>query len=194
MDPVPAPNPDPGSERREPKPGRFRAITRPGPYFRRGRSTDHRGRPVKLYGLPHEDFRDPSELPLEVRQRIGFRLADNERRLGRYAGIAVTAALLAVIAVAVLAGDYLANAANLSSEDLGYLAVYVLFAGIPLLIVLFIFTPRRESPLIRAFLAEGRCPSCAYDMKGIRRADDQLAACPECGAAWRMPRRHFAGT
>lgn len=36
-------------------------------------------------------------------------------------------------------------------------------------------------------LAEGRCPSCGYDLTRIAPEPDRCSVCPECGAAWRLP-------
>ncbi len=163
-------------------------------------NTDHRGRPVKLYGPPTGGsalLRDQGDLRYDEKRRIEIRLTgknNRQRRLvvvGSLIAIPVTLGLLVGVPIA---GDRIADAAGLSMDDLYDAGVYVLVGGIIVLVLLFLLGKRtsHESPVVKAFLLEGRCPSCAYDLKGVRRAADRLAQCPECGAAWRMPRRYFA--
>lgn len=44
----------------------------------------------------------------------------------------------------------------------------------------------RAASLVRAMLAEWRCPSCAYDLRHLKAHEDGCVICPECGAAWRV--------
>jgi hypothetical protein len=50
---------------------------------------------------------------------------------------------------------------------------------------------RAGSPEVvrEAMLAEKRCPSCAYSLAGMVAAEDSCVVCPECGGAWRLPKR-----
>jgi hypothetical protein len=48
--------------------------------------------------------------------------------------------------------------------------------------------PKAGRVLIAAgLIREGRCASCAYDLRSTPRDADGLAPCPECGAAWPAP-------
>jgi hypothetical protein len=42
-----------------------------------------------------------------------------------------------------------------------------------------------EVAITAALRAEGRCPSCAYDLAQLASESDGLVTCPECGARWR---------
>lgn len=44
----------------------------------------------------------------------------------------------------------------------------------------------RAASLVRAMLAEWRCPSCAYDLRHLNAHEDGCVICTECGAAWRV--------
>ena len=37
-----------------------------------------------------------------------------------------------------------------------------------------------------------RCPCCLYDLKALRPEPDGCTTCPECAAAWHLPRRTHA--
>lgn len=45
----------------------------------------------------------------------------------------------------------------------------------------------RTRGIVRGLLAEGRCATCGYDIRGCRAEADGCTVCPECGAAWRVP-------
>jgi hypothetical protein len=45
---------------------------------------------------------------------------------------------------------------------------------------------RVTAVMSRTLLSEHRCPSCAYDLTGLR-PDDGFSVCPECLSAWRLP-------
>jgi hypothetical protein len=38
--------------------------------------------------------------------------------------------------------------------------------------------------IARAYVWEGRCGACAFDLAGLEAAEDGCTVCPECGAAW----------
>ncbi len=41
--------------------------------------------------------------------------------------------------------------------------------------------------VVRVYLSERICPSCAYPLAGVRLEPDGCTVCPECGTAWRLP-------
>lgn len=48
---------------------------------------------------------------------------------------------------------------------------------------------RGLGPMVRdAMLAADRCPACGYDLAGSPVEPDACRVCPECGAAWILPR------
>jgi DNA-directed RNA polymerase subunit RPC12/RpoP len=47
-------------------------------------------------------------------------------------------------------------------------------------------TRARRATVIEAFLNEGLCASCGYEIKTTSPEADGCVVCPECGAAWRL--------
>lgn len=46
------------------------------------------------------------------------------------------------------------------------------------------YSPRRAA---RVFAEQGRCASCAADLRTVPAGVDGLAQCPQCASAWRLP-------
>lgn len=45
----------------------------------------------------------------------------------------------------------------------------------------------KSSELRTAYLRAGKCPSCAFDLRGLPPEHDSLTRCPECSARWELP-------
>lgn len=49
-----------------------------------------------------------------------------------------------------------------------------------------VFPPLPADRIAYALVAEGRCGSCAYDLRGCEPGLDGVTICPECASVWRM--------
>ncbi len=63
-------------------------------------------------------------------------------------------------------------------------------AGIIATLFTFYFKLQMINPerLVRLMLEHRQCPACDYNLRSLPMEHDGCTVCPECGAAWRMPR------
>ncbi len=147
---------------------------------------DGRGRIVPLYRIDRvlKQATGSGDLPDPVFARIRQRLLAQTR-----AGMGSRPIGL-VLGAAVYVGLYLwirsyrtVSASRVTAwAMLGWAALFLLSAWMYRYRV-----PRaRREVMTEALLAKGRCASCGYDLNGATPDAHGRAACPECGAAWRL--------
>lgn len=66
----------------------------------------------------------------------------------------------------------------------GFFGVIVAIGCFLVWIVWWFLAGRQQAA--EAFVAQGRCASCTYEMVGLPVEADGCAVCPECGAAWKV--------
>ena len=145
---------------------------------------DMRGRPCPVFRLDRYWLHGTADLPREEFERIRAGLMRTTHR-----GLGARPLILWSLAF-------------------GYVAFFVwllsvttvprpLIAAIAIVVSCFVWaalTYHRRVPkagrvlIAAALIREGRCASCAYDLRRTAADADGLVMCPECGAAWRMPR------
>lgn len=73
------------------------------------------------------------------------------------------------------------------SYSLSVVGLMILLIAIPHIIAPTFAVRNLRLSLARAFLEERICPACAYPLDGVAEVD-AFTTCPECGAAWIIPR------
>lgn len=136
---------------------------------------DHRGRDIHLLGraLPHFAGANPADI------QEAFRQTGHIRDRKTYVWRLVMACALIALVCGVVAG-----AISLTLGR-GALALAVVTSIVTALFIQWIVVPMFRVPTIADFLRIGRCPQCAYLLRGLTPEEDGCIICPECAAAWR---------
>ncbi len=147
---------------------------------------DHRGKPrvvpfLDIFGSPRSYANTPPRASLrEIR-----------RRMFKQAWLVGAVLGSAMIVVACGAFALLILIPALMRQTLAFVAAAVLML-IPLSILYELTALRVFRRMYRrifpdAALAEGFCPHCLYDLRGVTTHEvDGCTICPECASAWRM--------
>ncbi len=69
-----------------------------------------------------------------------------------------------------------------------FLALYPVFVGPPTLLsaITAIRFRRRSAEYVKLMKARALCPACIHSLEGLTVPEDDMVACPECGAKWRF--------
>lgn len=132
---------------------------------------DHTDRRFRLHPVPRAGSTD---LPKPIADRIRTRLVNDPTRHTAVAASAAITALSLLFTAAIIA----------TGPSAAVALVAIAAATSSHLIRRFIL--RTHEPIIAAFLAEKRCPACAYPLP-ITHDARGLTTCPECAAAWIVP-------
>jgi hypothetical protein len=148
-------------------------------------SLDARGVERPIYDLRGYWFRrfEHGALPTDVFTRIRKRLLRGGWNKGLGPPEAVSATLLVVF------GGY---ALHLLTGGLGpavripaiFLILVALVQGLVALTRRFRMPRADEREIQRAFLAEHRCPTCAFPLESLAPDSQGVVTCPECGSSW----------
>lgn len=154
----------------------------PGPVGLRYTLRDHRGAVVLLAPASWGDR-------VRVLSRAG-------RLVSPLSGTMSTAGLLVLVMISVTALQEAGSrmAATLTGPGSWDVAVQAIGLFGPLAVLLIVsaasvlFTAARVwmPGVARAWLSEGRCPSCRYPIDTLDAEADGCTVCPECGSAWRV--------
>ena len=143
--------------------------------------TDDRGRSVPFRMVT--GLRVSREIPEDARRKIEDQVKADfgaDRRWKIELAIGLTVFMGILVALLMIPG-------------LGYQRA--MFALPPLVVVVFLWSGRRyvRNRYHRVILAMEYCPSCGYRLVGTPPEGDGCTVCPECGAAWRLPRASTSG-
>ncbi len=150
--------------------------------------TDDRGNPVKLYGLLSDRPRLARDeaVPLGTQSVIEHRVRRPVR--ARRVAVYVCFGVLAYAVAGVFAQTLLTMGLAPYAVMLATVLACVVFAVVAVPLNRRARHRRHGPRIIAEFLAEAYCPACGYDLAGTAPGADGFTACPECGAAWNMPR------
>jgi len=137
------------------------------------RFTDDRGRPVGLaIGSSSEDVLDALH---------GQKRALLDRRFDVGTAIVTIAAMLVAAPMVVFNLGLLGLILGFIAALIGVRLAFHAFFESPVLLT-------RGYVYIHQVVRAGFCPSCDYRIGEIEASADGMLVCPECGAAWRVPR------
>lgn len=145
--------------------------------------SDDRGTPVPLWsaqGTPAD-----ADGPADLRARVTALMTDRVRGWTRQPITRASTPVVLALAVLVTTPPLLTLAFGVRSPY----AITVMMGGLfAVVIPLWMRAVQRGmAGAVRAtLLAEGRCASCGYSMRGLTAEADGCAVCPECAAAWRF--------
>lgn len=161
------------------------------------RTSDDRGKPVKLYRTGILPIRAPGEHPVDpnawararrdahstgVARPANFQDSVRRDALVRWLPIALgpgTAWLIAMV-IAWVAGVF----------PWGMMILAFLLFGVVWALILWKrrcgFLEFRPRLIISAMLRQSLCPACGYSLRLVPVSLDACRVCPECGAAWKI--------
>jgi hypothetical protein len=133
---------------------------------------DDRDTPVALWRFRSASAGETNDAERALAQRIAFLGAAETRRFAIAIGFVPPVVVVTITALGLSWG-----------AALSLMVVLMLCAGA----LLRGHMLRRVEPVVRkSLLAECRCASCAYDLRGLAAAPDGCTVCPECDAAWSL--------
>jgi hypothetical protein len=147
--------------------------------------TDHRARPVSLYGLwqdrPRRDAGEAVPFPIQKRIQTTFK-----RRLDLIDGVSLITAVVLPLAIILPLKYTIWIGVRKLTVDLIFCGTLIVVSLSVLVVRRWLIHHRRGPAIVCAFLAEDRCPACGHDLRGTGPDGDGLRTCTECGAAWRL--------